>query len=57
MLHESSAGEKIIVANDRTAELARCIVSHAADALQIHAEPSQIIGNYVRVNERVNENK
>lgn len=57
MLHESSAGEKIIVANDRTAELARRIVAHAADALQIHAEPSQIIGNYVRVNERVNENK
>ena len=35
MLHESSAGEKIIVANDRTAELAECIVSHAVDACKL----------------------
>lgn len=56
MLHEYVTGGKIIVAT-----IARLNLWNASYLTrrcpQIHVEPSQIIGNYVRDNERVNENK
>lgn len=44
ILHESGAGEKIIVANYRTAELAECIASHAVDACKLTLSHRKLLG-------------